>query len=61
MPWEAAEIVSKNSGHKVSIEHLRQLVARGVLTPLRFGGRNFYTKVEVDGCVVKERRKSSVA
>ncbi len=56
---EAAEVLTRNSGHKITVDYVRRLIAYGLLRPVRVNGRNLYRKVEVEAIVVRElnRRK----
>ena len=52
---EAAEIISNNSAHKVSVDYVRRLAACGVLTAINVHGRNLYKKSEVANVRVEKR------
>jgi hypothetical protein len=58
-PGQAAQVISANSSHRVTVDYLRRLAMYGVLTPVNIHGRNLYKKEEVDRVVVRKKRQGS--
>ena len=54
---EAVEVISRNSGHRISPAYLRRLITYRLLSPIKLNGHNLYPKEQVDGIVVRESRR----
>jgi hypothetical protein len=54
---EAAEVLTRNSGHRITVDYVRRLIAYGLLRPVRVNGRNLYKKDEVEAIVVRENNR----
>ncbi len=52
---EAAKVISKNSGKKVSATYMRNLTRYGVITTVKVGHSNLYLKTDVDKYKVEKR------